>query len=249
VGPCLGPMESGAAAAGTMAETMNDASGNDASGTGRLEIAIIVQDEAWKEHIAGLETMARRSIEAGLQGAARRDPWHTAGGPLEVSLVFADDDAVAALNKGYRGREGPTNVLSFPNMDGDPVVGGPDMEGPAPAGQDPAAATPPRLLGDIVLARETVLREAAEQRKSVTDHSAHLLVHGFLHLLGYDHTTDAEADAMESLEVSVLAALGVADPYNPADNPADPFEPSPDGAGRGPKGEDVPGHSVSGGGS
>lgn len=214
------------------------------TGTDRLEIAIIVQDEAWKEHVAGLEAIARRSIEAGLQGAVLRDPGHTSGERLEVSLVFADDDAVAALNKGYRGREGPTNVLSFPNMDGDPHLDGPDLEGETLPARDPAGA-PPRLLGDIVLARETVLREAAAQRKSVADHSAHLLVHGFLHLLGYDHTTDAEADAMESLEVAVLAGLGVADPYAPAGQ---------DVPGQDVPGQDVPahsasGHSVSGGGN
>ena len=109
------------------------------------------------------------------------------------------------MNRGYRGREGPTNVLSFPNMDDeDPLAAGAAAGNPAFAG--------PRLLGDVVLARQTVLREAAEQGKSLRDHTLHLLVHGLLHLAGYAHDTDDQADEMEALETAILADLGVAAP-------------------------------------
>ena len=113
------------------------------------------------------------------------------------------------LNQSYRGRNGPTNVLSFSNMDED----GPP---PSPLSGDsgPGESMPrPRLLGDIVLARQTVLREAAEQDKTPQAHTMHLLIHGFLHLLGYDHESEAEAEEMEALEIAILADLDVADPY------------------------------------
>ena len=104
---------------------------------------------------------------------------------------------LARLNSDWRGIDRPTNVLAFPGWD-------PDAPLPAEA---------PLLLGDVVLARETVAREAKEQGKTVTDHLGHLVVHGVLHLLGYDHAIDAEAAVMETLETAILAELGVADPY------------------------------------
>lgn len=108
-----------------------------------------------------------------------------------VSLLLGDDAAVAALNAEFRGKSGPTNVLSFPPS-------------------DPAE---PDFLGDIALAAETIAREAGEQDKSFEAHAAHMVVHGFLHLLGYDHTNDADAEKMEARERAILAALGIADPY------------------------------------
>jgi probable rRNA maturation factor len=114
----------------------------------------------------------------------------------EVSLVLGDDALVRRLNRDWRGKDAPTNVLSFP------AAGG---EAPAPAG--------PLLLGDIVLARETVMGEAGEQGKHPVHHAAHLACHGMLHLLEYDHLSDNDADAMESLERRILDGLGIADPY------------------------------------
>ncbi len=108
-----------------------------------------------------------------------------------VSIALASDDEVAALNAAYRGKAAPTNVLSFPAGRG------------APTG----------FLGDVALAAETVAREAGEQGVSVVHHVQHLVVHGLLHLIGYDHQSDAEAERMEALETSILAGLGVADPY------------------------------------
>ncbi len=107
-----------------------------------------------------------------------------------VSLLLGDDSAVSALNKQWRGKEGPTNVLSFP-----------------------APRIDPEFLGDIALAAETIAAEAEFQGKRFEHHAAHLAVHGFLHLLGYDHEKPDEAEAMELRERAILASLGIDDPY------------------------------------
>lgn len=121
----------------------------------------------------------------------------------EVSLVFTDDDRVRILNRQYRAKDKPTNVLSFP-------------------GARLSAERLGPLLGDIVLARETIAMESAAQGLDIADHLTHLIVHGFLHLLGYDHETDGEAVVMERLETAILARLGISDPYaEPADSPAE----------------------------
>jgi probable rRNA maturation factor len=125
----------------------------------------------------------RRSI-----GAAA-EMTHATEAPREIAVMLCDDAAMRELNGRWRGRPEPTNVLSFPS------AGGTGM------------------LGDIAIAYETTAREAETERKPLGDHLTHLAVHGFLHLLGYDHQSDAEAVAMERLEVVVLARLGVADPY------------------------------------
>jgi probable rRNA maturation factor len=114
-------------------------------------------------------------------------------GAAELSIVLTDDAEQRELNAQWRGIDKPTNVLSFPQI---------DPRGPVRG-----------LLGDIVLARETVEREAAEQGVSLADHFTHLVVHGFLHILGYDHLVEDEALAMEGLETQILASLGIADPY------------------------------------
>ncbi len=113
-------------------------------------------------------------------------------GPGAVCVRFVDDEESAALNAAYRGKEGPTNVLSFPAE-----IDLPEL----------------RVWGDLVIAAPLVAREARDQGKAVADHCAHLVVHGVLHLLGYDHQDAAEADQFEHLERGVLARFGVADPY------------------------------------
>lgn len=136
--------------------------------------------------------------------AAIRAAWHAVpphrrpAGAAEVSLALADDATVRHLNATFRGQDKATNVLSFAALEGD------------------APATPgePAALGDIVLALETVLREAATQEKAPADHLRHLCVHGLLHLLGFDHQDEAEAAEMEALEIRVLAGLGVGNPYD-----------------------------------
>ncbi len=120
---------------------------------------------------------------------------------LLASLLFADDAEVHALNREWRGKDQPTNVLSFP------MLARSDLLDLAPDG-------PPEMLGDIALAYETCAREAAEKGVTVAAHATHLVVHGLLHLAGYDHELSAaDADAMEALEIKALASLGLADPY------------------------------------
>lgn len=114
-------------------------------------------------------------------------------GAAELSILLTDDAEQRGLNQQWRGMDSATNVLSFPQIEPfEPVVG---------------------ILGDITLARETLIREAAEQGVSFEAHFTHLVVHGFLHILGYDHLTDEEAAVMEGLETRILANLGVDDPY------------------------------------
>ena len=114
-------------------------------------------------------------------------------GAAELSILLTNDEEQHELNQQWRGKDSSTNVLSFPQIEpGDPVVG---------------------ILGDITMARETLIREAEEQGVSFEDHFTHLVVHGFLHILGYDHLTDEEAQEMEGLETQILATLGVEDPY------------------------------------
>ena len=122
---------------------------------------------------------------------------------IEISVKFAEDAEVRSLNAGYRGKDKPTNVLSFPLVQRDMLSG--------LANSDDGEV----LLGDIVLAHGVCAAEAADKDIAIDAHAAHLVVHGTLHLLGYDHEQgDAEAEAMESLERDALAAMGIADPYS-----------------------------------
>ncbi|MDF1833729.1 MAG: rRNA maturation RNase YbeY [Alteraurantiacibacter sp. bin_em_oilr2.035] len=125
---------------------------------------------------------------------------------LIASLLFTSDAEVRTLNREWRERDKPTNVLSFPMLERvDLVHLDPDEN---------AQGNPPVMLGDIAIAHETCAREAGEKDISLEHHTAHLIVHGLLHLAGYDHAiSDAEAEAMEEMEVKVLALMGIADPY------------------------------------
>lgn len=120
---------------------------------------------------------------------------------VEIAVRLSDDAEVHTLNRDFRGKDKPTNVLSFPQVQDDLLE--------SLANSDDGEI----LLGDIVLARETCLREAEEKGISIADHATHLIVHGTLHLVGYDHMDDASAAAMEALEVKALASLGIANPY------------------------------------
>ncbi|WP_447764419.1 rRNA maturation RNase YbeY [Sphingopyxis panaciterrae] len=124
---------------------------------------------------------------------------------VEIAVRLTDDAEVHTLNRDFRGKDKPTNVLSFPQVQEDLLEG--------LSNSDDGEI----LLGDIVLARETCMREAEEKGISVIDHATHLIVHGTLHLVGYDHLDDASAAAMEALEVKALASLGIANPYVDAD--------------------------------
>ena len=142
-----------------------------------LEVDLIVEADAW----AGLEAILMRALDVAAHAEAQ------GGG---VAVLLADDAAIAALNQQFRGKAGPTNVLSFP---------------PATAAEG--------FLGDIALAAETIAAEAENQGKSFANHAAHLVVHGFLHLLGYDHLQPEDAERMEARERAILAELGIEDPY------------------------------------
>jgi probable rRNA maturation factor len=124
---------------------------------------------------------------------------------LSVSVLFTDDETVHGLNNEWRGKDKATNVLSFPMLERAELLAL-SVEGP------------PEMLGDIALAYETCVREAEEKGVPLAEHAAHLIVHGMLHLAGHDHETgEAEADAMEAIEIKALAIMGVADPYGGLD--------------------------------
>jgi probable rRNA maturation factor len=161
-----------------------------------ITVDVLSESPLWEAE-PGAEAVVRQAIS---EAAAFVGP---TGLAAEVAVLLCDDATIAALNAQWRGREEPTNVLSFP----------------APPASDPAAPNPvaPIHLGDIAIACETVVREAREQGRTVSQHLAHLAVHGFLHLLGYDHQTDGEAERMEGLEREILASLGISDPYAPHD--------------------------------
>jgi probable rRNA maturation factor len=163
-------------------------------------VETVIEDVRWQA--LGLAALAERAGRAVL-GAS--------GLPVEgfsISLMGCDDDRIAALNADFRGKPQPTNVLSWPSEE----RGAQDL-GEAPTPPEPGDAAAPEFLGDIAIAWETCAREAAEHGKPMADHVTHLIVHGVLHLLGYDHVEDDDAARMEGLEVRILASLGVSDPY------------------------------------
>lgn len=140
---------------------------------------LTVNDAAWKKAIPKHEAL----IENALKAIAA---WFGGGG--EVSILLTDDDEVQALNREFRGKDKPTNVLSFPNDEN-------------------------RMLGDVAMALGTLKREAEDEEKTLSNHFVHLFVHGVLHLLGYDHLDDAEREEMEGLEIKILKQLDVENPY------------------------------------
>mgnify|MGYP001160627362 FL=1 len=154
-----------------------------------LDIDLTVEAGEWPPHerLAELVDRAAAAVFAEIGAGG--------GGRSELSVVFCDDAAIRKLNAGWRGKDKPTNVLSFPAF-------------PAAPGEK----LPP-MLGDIVLAAETVAREAALEGKPLANHISHLVVHGLLHLLGYDHETDAQAQEMEAVERAALGRLAIPDPY------------------------------------
>jgi probable rRNA maturation factor len=149
-----------------------------------LAIDIVIGSERWRD-APEAEKVVRAAIAAVASAVSTTEG--------ELAIVLTDDSAIRTLNRDWRGKDQPTNVLSFPSAEPQPDT--------------------PILLGDIVIAYETTAREALAEDKSFMHHLAHLAVHGFLHLVGYDHQTDKEAQAMETLERAVLARLDVPDPY------------------------------------
>jgi len=160
----------------------------------------VIEDERWIP--LGLEALAERA------GRATLSRLGLSSEGFEVCLLAANDARVAELNGLFRDRAAPTNVLSWPSEER-----GAAAEGTAPEPPVPGDADDPEPLGDIALAYETCAAEAGVASLPLADHVAHLVVHGVLHLLGYDHMRDGDAALMESIEAGILATMGVGDPY------------------------------------
>ena len=152
----------------------------------------IVEDARWPGH---LPELAARAARAALWAAGLDADDH------EVCVLATSDEAVADLNRRFRGKPSPTNVLSFPSSEVAP------------------GETPAEMIGDVALAYETCAAEAAAQGKSLDDHATHLIVHAVLHCLGHDHAEEGQAALMEGLETTILEGLGIADPYSDPDRP------------------------------
>ena len=161
-----------------------------------LEVAV-ESDGEWDS--SSWDRLIREAAEAAIAESAYPQ-LRTTPRPVELSVRLTSDSEVQALNSTWRGKDKPTNVLSFPQLEpeelGAIAIDGPEL-----------------MLGDLVLAHGVCAREAEEKAISLEDHAAHLVVHGTLHLLGYDHADDAAADSMEQREVRALARLGISDPY------------------------------------
>ncbi len=160
----------------------------------------VIEDARWQDF--DLARIAEQAAAATLAALSM-------GQGYTLCVMGCDDARIATLNTEFRDKEVPTNVLSWPSEER-----GSDYSGEAPL--TPQAGTPddPTSLGDIALAYETCVREATDQGKQMVDHVTHLIVHGVLHLLGYDHIDDDDANLMEATEARILATLGLADPYD-----------------------------------
>jgi len=168
------------------------------------QVALSIDCPDWGAALPDLAELVAEAVQAALAGAP-------VGPEAEVSVLLTGDAEQRALNRAWRGKDASTNVLSFPAF------------APAEIAAGAASAPhPPALLGDVTLAFGTMRGEAEAAGRPLADHLRHLLTHGVLHLIGYDHGTEAEAAAMESLETDILARLGVPDPYGERAAPAKP---------------------------
>ena len=158
-----------------------------------MSVDVIIEDDRWAE--LGLQALAERAVRATL---AHLD---LAPEDWEVSLLACDDARIAALNGDFRAKPQPTNVLSWPS------------EERANPGKTPHLPSGDPELGDIAIAYDTCMAEAKDGKKPPANHVTHLIVHGVLHLLGYDHENDSDADLMEGTEIAILGKLGVPNPY------------------------------------
>jgi probable rRNA maturation factor len=157
-----------------------------------LEVDVIIEHEGWQElgnMLGDLEELTQQALHAVIHTASFTVPHYA-----QVCFLFSDDATIKQLNRDFRAIDKPTNVLSFPSV-------------PSPHNEQG------HPLGDVILAYETMKREAIEEGKSLKDHTLHLIIHGFLHLNGFDHETQNEAEFMESAEIKALAHLGVVNPY------------------------------------
>lgn len=162
-------------------------------------VDIVIEDARWQAF--GLEPLALAAVQAGFAELGLPEAGFT------LCLMGCDDARILELNGDFRGKAKPTNVLSWPSEERGAAEGDiPDLPEPGPSDD-------PEHLGDIAISYDTCAAEAALAEKPMADHVTHLVVHGLLHLLGYDHVQDADAELMEALEVRILARLGLSDPY------------------------------------
>ncbi len=163
-----------------------------------LLIEILQDDGVWAESAAFQE----KAIDICHYAfkVAKKPPFIKQDQLVEVCITLSDDATIKELNKNYRNKDKPTNVLSFPQYTSD------DTFFPPQEGE-------PLMMGDIILAYETMVSEAAEQSKTVENHTLHLILHGFLHLLEYDHIDEEEAEDMEAMEVAILSHFNIPNPY------------------------------------
>lgn len=158
------------------------------------DIDLSISCEIWEREEDDCEAIVTETIQKTFMNA--KLPQDFAGKSVEIGIILANDDLVRVLNRDYRNKDKPTNVLSFPMHDEQTNIGGEAI-----------------MLGDVFLAYETIKKEAQEQDKLFKHHMIHLLVHGCLHLLGYDHKKDEDAIMMEMLEIKILASMGIQNPY------------------------------------
>lgn len=164
-----------------------------------VNVDVVINHDAWENMGVVPEDFANETISLTLSMAAM--PEELRDREIDVCVVLTGDDEIHALNRDYRGMDKPTNVLSFANLDSET------------ADDELAQEGMPFTLGDVIIAWETMEREAIEQNKKFLDHLRHMMVHGTLHLLGYDHMDDEEAHEMESLEIKILKKVNVENPY------------------------------------
>lgn len=164
-----------------------------------VNVDLVINHDAWETMGVSPEDFASETVRLALSMAAMPEELHERD--IDVCVVLTNDEEIHALNRDYRGMDKPTNVLSFANLDSET------------ADDELAQTDIPFALGDVVIAWETMEREAIEQNKKFLDHLRHMMVHGTLHLLGYDHMDDEEAHEMESLEIKILEKINVENPY------------------------------------
>ncbi len=165
-------------------------------------VEVLVEDDGWTQVAEDCKALCQKAAEMALTEAGHADA------PAEISVLMTSDAEISKLNRAFRGKDAPTNVLSWPALE---LV-------PAAAGEAPPAPRPPApgasiFLGDVAMALETVLAEAQAQDKRPADHATHLVLHAVLHLLGYDHERDADARLMEGIETAAMLRAGLPDPY------------------------------------
>ena len=184
-------------------QTMQNANNNQPTESSRrISVESTIMDSSWEEQKDVVGSI-KKTIETAIHYAESLP--NTENKNLEVSLALASDDLIRVLNKEYRNIDKATNVLSFAQHDDT------DEDDFSKAHEEARPDT--YLLGDIILSYETIVKEAQEQNKTIYDHTMHMLVHGTLHLLGYDHEEENQATIMEGLEVEILQELNIANPY------------------------------------